>query len=357
MMQSARQMSSADDGVYNVYTIQNGKCPYGQLILPKECLDIAQNHSISYTKLKILKKPDTKWPAGCFLKGGEELWGNPATSPESARCTKSNPCICKAEMRKPFIRNNNRRCPRTKFIEAKDECKSAAVYLNLGFTEVHNESFADTKNTPKFCFISDGKLWFNENTNARGKCSTDKPCLCFESRTPVLAPVPPPTIEGAYTEQCTACRSDVVVPKEACGDYVRFLEQRVNNYVPVEMNNPLYPKGCFKIRRTLWYNTADSTASCDQANMKCFCGGGKEAYVQTSDTCPVAKRLTSCDCKKYADKLEKKYSSIQHMDDGLYPAGCFKILGTLWINSNTSSTAKCGPVPGGDAKCICAGPL
>jgi len=251
----------------------------------------------------------------------------------------------------------NRGCPPKKVI-SKDECVSAAVSLNLNFAEFINRSLGSTK-WPKGCFMYKSKLFFNENEAARGKCNFEwknkmVTCLCFQSNKPVQADAPP-TIEGAYTEECKTCSVEGVVPKASCYEHARALDVGVNNKEPELMDDLDYPKGCFVISRTLWYNTADSKATCDQTNMRCLCGGGKTVEEKNSGTCAVEDRLTNCDCKKMADKLGKSYSTREYMNDGNYPAGCFIIKKKLWINSNTSSTATCGQVPHGDeATCICA---
>lgn len=258
-------------------------------------------------------------------------------------------------MRKAFKQIDGRRCNKKKQL-TEAECRSAAHILpDVVFSEIKKGKFFDDRNKwPLGCFVFNQKLWFNTNPAARGKCpgkdTAGVACICFEKNTPVAEPPPVVAIPGAYTEVCKTCQPNGFVGEGDCVDYARSLALPFHGQVATSMNELSYPKGCFLIKKTLWHNKANSNATCDRQDTQCICGGGKEAYVQISATCPVEERLAYCDCKRQADTLGLTYSSSEMMSDPNYPAGCFMIAKKLWFNSNKTSAANCGE----DTPCICA---
>jgi len=118
------------------------------------------------------------------------------------------------------------------------------------------------------------------------------------------------------------------------------------------MSDDRFPAGCLLIKKTLWHNSAVSSATCDStADMTCVCGGGRRAYTQETSTCQAKDRLTGCNCKEIATTLALEFTEEEYHNDPNYPAGCFILKKKLWYNRNTSSVASCSS----DNKCICAG--
>merc|ERR1719414_580323 len=350
-MNSSREMST----MKRPTIIYSGECSFAERIPSGQCENIAKKYLINYTRFEKIENTTNNWPSGCFLKGGVggELIENTQRYPSVTECSSNAPCICMGEMRE-VIQRYNKKCNRKGL--AEDDCKPAAINLGLSFTGMRPAKHFSQPHWPAGCFLygkgGQKKLFYNTNSGSKGKCDSvpGLSCLCFKSNKPLAVADPPPSIAGAYTEECETCSSQGQVAREQCSAYATSLQLTFHGQDPHTMNDPTYPQGCFLLKKVLWYNTAVTSVTCDQHEATCICGGGKAAYQKHSSTCEDADRLTTCDCKKMADSLQLTYSSREYMKDPNYPAGCFMIGKKLWFNSNKTSTANCEE----DKPCICA---
>lgn len=350
MMNSSRQMTQTDDGLFHTSpeTITTGTCPQDHgVAVASECEPMAAQLGLVFRKFRVMAPNNVKNPAGCFLFN-QRLFFNPnmASPVEADGGGRARSIICGQPT---ASRRSTGTCPEGLFLDRAD-CHNAAYFLGLvstpvwGKAPVSNFKAKHMRNPwwPKGCFQRGTKVWYNSNPASTGECSDTVPCIC--SAPLASEPGPPAYIKTSGT------KCPVQVAEGSCRASADGLGLEYSAYKSLTLTTA-DPPGCYLSNGKLYYNSlTTSTRGCSQQN-QCICSGAyPQAYMVMRETCKRNDRLEVGECRRRAEELHFRPTAfeMEHESAG-FPNGCFLIGNKLYFNS-APSAEECTA----DKVCICA---